>query len=64
MNWKLEDKGVYIDGGSIFRAFICIHVLVCIHKYITSAEQKYHNWQEYELKRMKKEEKLSKKRKK
>ena len=64
MVWKLENPGIIIDGRSIFRALIWVHVLVHLHKAIYVAERKYYDRIDYELKQMKKEQKLSKKKQK
>lgn len=56
-----SDSGIVIDGGSIFKAIILVDVLFHIHKALIVAEEKRKNQIEYELKSMKKEQKLSKK---
>ena len=64
MVWKMDSPTIVIDGRSILKAIIWTHVLIRIHKAICVAEQRYYCKLEDDLKRMKKEQKISKKKQK
>ena len=64
MVWKADSSGITIDGGSIFKAIILLDVLFHVHKAMIVAERKYYDKIDYELKQMKKEQKLTKKKRK
>ena len=62
--WKIDSPTIVINGRSILRAIIFAHVLIRIHNAISVAEQRYYCKLEDELKRIKKEQKISKKKQK
>ena len=64
MVFKLEDTQLIIDGKSVFRGFVVTYIIIELCRSIYRAERRYSEALHEELKRIKKEQKLSKKNKK
>ena len=64
MIFKLENSEVRIDGKSILKAFIFTHLTIELCRAIYRAEKKYYAELSEEVKRLRKEQKLAKKKKK
>ena len=64
MVWKIDSPTIIVNGRSILRAIIGAHVLINIHKTMCIAKQRYYDKLEDDLKRMKKEQKISNKKQK
>ena len=61
---NLEDSKIVIDGKSVFRGLICLQIVVGLCRAVYRAEKRYSAKLDAELKQMKKEQKLSKKKQK
>ena len=64
MVWKLENTQVIVDGRSVFRGLVALQIVVGLCSALYRAERRYADRLNDELKRIKKEQKLSKKSKK
>lgn len=61
MDIKSNNSNLIINGGDILKAIVVLDVLFHIHKAMIVAERKYYDHVDYELKALKREQKLSKK---
>lgn len=64
MVFKLEDSQIVIDGKSLFRGAVVTYIIVELCKSIYKAEKRYSAKLKEELKDIKREQKLSKKKQK
>ena len=61
MDNRLNNSNLVINGGDILKVIVVLDVLFHIHKAMIVAERKYYDHVDYELKALKREQKLSKK---
>ena len=64
MVWKLENPGIIIDGRSIFKTIIWLHILIRLHEAIRVEEKRRYDKIENDLRRIKKEQKILRKKQK
>ena len=61
MDIRSNNSNLIINGGDLLKVIVVLDVLFHIHKAMVVAERKYYDHIDYELKAMKREQKLSKK---
>ena len=64
MVFKVEDTQLVIDGKSVFRGFLVTYIIIDLCRSLYRAERRYSAQLDAELKQIKKEQKLSKKKRK
>ena len=59
MVFKLENSTINIDGKSVFKGLVATYIIVKLYRAARSSKEKYYATLDAELKRIKKEQKLT-----